>query len=75
MCVTLLGILMLSKLAHPLKAEAPIEVISLCNNTLFKLIQFSKALESILITLLLDIFTLISKDWFLNASSPIEYII
>lgn len=43
------GKLMLSKLVHPLKAEAPIEVILLCNNTLFKLIQFSRVFEFILV--------------------------
>ena len=70
MCVTLLGILILSKLAHPLNAELPIAIKLVDNVTDCKYEHPSKALVSMCVTLL-GILILSKLAHPLKAANPI----
>ena len=72
MCVTLLGILMISKLAHPLNAKLPIAIKLVDNVIDCKYEHPSKALVSMCVTVS-GIITLVKFEQFLNAELPIVF--
>ena len=72
----MLGIVILPKLTQPLNAELPILVKLLGKVTFVKLVQFSKALESIFVILLgiviCDNWVWLAKAFLFGYSSPIS---